>query len=168
VPRANLIGEPGAGFDIAQGRLGPGRIHHCMRAIGAAERALSLMITRGVTRVAFGKPLIDLGGNRERIAELRVAIDQARLLTLLAAWKIDTAGAANAMMEISAIKVAAPNVLQRVVDEAMQMFGGAGMSGDVPLVSLMAMARALRIADGPDAVHLALIARLELRKHRQT
>jgi acyl-CoA dehydrogenase len=167
VPKANLIAGLGRGFEIAQGRLGPGRIHHCMRAIGAAERALSLMIRRGLTRVAFGKPLLDLGGNRERIAELRIAIDQARLLTLHAAWRIDTAGAAASMSEISAIKVVAPNVLQRVVDEAIQLFGGAGMSQDVPLTSLFAMARALRVADGPDAVHLGVIARNELRKHQQ-
>ncbi|HUP49184.1 MAG TPA: acyl-CoA dehydrogenase family protein [Thermoanaerobaculia bacterium] len=165
VPKENLIAGPGRGFEIAQGRLGPGRIHHCMRALGAAERALQLMITRGMTRVAFGKPLIDLGGNRERIAALRIAIDQARLLTLHAAWKIDNGGAAAAMAEISAIKVVAPNVLQRVVDEAIQMHGGAGVSSDVPLTTLFAQARSLRIADGPDAVHLALIARLELRKY---
>ncbi|MBV8519860.1 MAG: acyl-CoA dehydrogenase family protein [Acidobacteria bacterium] len=166
VPKANLIAGLGRGFEIAQSRLGPGRIHHCMRAIGAAERALSLMIERGLARVAFGKPLLDLGGNRERIAELRIAIDQARLLTLHAAWRIDTAGAAASMSEISAIKVVAPNVLQRVADEAIQLFGGAGMSHDVPLTTLFAMARALRIADGPDAVHLGVIARHELRKHQ--
>lgn len=165
VPKANLIAGPGRGFEIAQGRLGPGRIHHCMRAIGAAEKALALMIRRGLSRVAFGKPLIELGGNRERIAAHRVAIDQARLLTLYAAWRIDTAGVRNAMTEISAIKVVAPNVLQRVVDDAIQMFGGAGVSTDVPLTSLFAMARSLRIADGPDEVHLGLIARLELKKH---
>ena len=165
VPASNLIAGLGRGFEIAQGRLGPGRIHHCMRAIGAAEHALRLMITRGMSRVAFGKPLIDLGGNRERIAALRIAIDQARLLTLHAAWRIDNGGAAAAMAEISAIKVAVPNMLQRVVDEAIQMYGGAGMSQDVPLTNLFTMARALRIADGPDAVHLALIARLELRKY---
>jgi acyl-CoA dehydrogenase len=165
VPKSNLIAGLGRGFEIAQGRLGPGRIHHCMRAIGAAERALSLMVTRGMTRVAFGKPLIDLGGNRERVASLRIAIDQARLLTLHAAWKIDQGGAANAMVEISEIKVVAPNVLQRVVDEAIQIYGGAGVSNDVPLMTLFGMARSLRIADGPDAVHLGLIARRELRKY---
>ena len=165
VPASNLIGGRGRGFEIAQSRLGPGRIHHCMRAIGAAEHALRLMITRGMTRVAFGKPLVDLDGNRERIAALRIAIDQARLLTLHAAWKIDSGGAAAATAEVSAIKVAVPNMLQRVVDEAIQMYGGAGLSQDVPLTNLFAMARALRIADGPDAVHLARIARLELRKY---
>ena len=167
VPRANLIRGLGAGFAIAQGRLGPGRIHHCMRAIGAAERALELMIERGLSRTAFGKPLLDLGGNRERIADARIAIDQARLLTLHAAWKIDAHGVAASMAEISAIKVVAPNVLQRVVDEAIQLFGGAGVSQDVPLTSLFAIARALRIADGPDAVHRSLIAKIEIAKHRQ-
>lgn len=166
VPRANLIQGLGRGFEIAQGRLGPGRIHHCMRAVGAAEYALALMIERGVTRTAFGKALINLGGNRERIADLRIAIDQARLLTLYAAWKLGQVGALGAMVEISAIKVVAPNVLQRVVDEAIQMHGGAGVSDDVPLTGLFAMARSLRIADGPDAVHRGVIARVELAKYQ--
>ena len=166
VPQSNLIGTPGSGFEIAQSRLGPGRIHHCMRAIGAAERALTVMIRRGLSRTAFGQKLVDLGGNRERIAALRILIDGARLLTLHAAWKIDTVGATKATTEIAAIKVAAPNVLQRVADEAIQMSGGAGMSHDLPLVNIFAMARALRIADGPDAVHLGLIARNELRKYQ--
>lgn len=165
VPRANLIHGLGAGFEVAQGRLGPGRIHHCMRCIGAAERALRLMIERGCSRVAFGKPLILLDGNRERIADLRMAIDQARLLTLYAAWKIDQVGALQALTEISAIKVIAPNVLQRVVDEAMQMHGGAGVSQDTPLTNLYAMARSLRLADGPDQVHKAMIAKVELKKY---
>jgi alkylation response protein AidB-like acyl-CoA dehydrogenase len=164
VPRANLIAGIGKGFEIAQGRLGPGRIHHCMRCIGASERALQMMITRGMARVAFGKPILDLGGNRERVAHHRIAIDQARLLTLYAAWRIDNDGALAAMTEIAAIKVVAPNVLQRVADDAIQMFGGAGMSHDVPLTSFFAQARALRIADGPDEVHLGLIARRELGK----
>jgi alkylation response protein AidB-like acyl-CoA dehydrogenase len=166
VPKSNLLLGPGRGFEIAQIRLGPGRIHHCMRAIGAAERALDLMIRRGIARTAFGKPLINLGGNRDLIADLRIAIDQARLLTLHATWKIDDAGALGAMKEISAIKVVAPNVLQRVVDEAIQMFGGAGVSRDFPLTALFAMARSLRIADGPDAVHRGLIARLELARYK--
>ena len=166
VPKSNLIAGFGRGFEIAQGRLGPGRIHHCMRAIGAAERALQLMVTRGLSRIAFGKPLLDLGGNRERIAQHRIAIDQARLLTLYAAWRIDHGGAAKAMTEISAIKVVAPNVLQRVVDDAIQLFGGAGVSQDVPLTSLFSLARALRIADGPDEVHLSVIARNEVRKYK--
>ena len=166
VPKSNLIAGFGRGFEIAQGRLGPGRIHHCMRAIGAAERTLQLMIKRGMTRVAFGKPLLELGGNRERIARHRIDIDQARLLTMYAAWRIDHGGAAKAMTEISAIKVVAPNVLQRVVDDAVQLFGGAGVSQDVPLTAIFAIARSLRIADGPDEVHLGVIARREMAKYR--
>ncbi|HVE71704.1 MAG TPA: acyl-CoA dehydrogenase family protein [Thermoanaerobaculia bacterium] len=166
VPKTNLVAGFGRGFEIAQGRLGPGRIHHCMRAIGAAERVLRLMIERGRTRIAFGKPLLELGGNRERIARHRIDIDQARLLTLYAAWRIDNGGAAKAMTEISAIKVVAPNLLQRVVDDAVQLFGGAGVSEDVPLTAIFAIARALRIADGPDEVHLGVIARREIGKYR--
>ena len=166
VPKSNLIAGLGRGFEIAQGRLGPGRIHHCMRAIGASERALQLMITRGLSRVAFGKPILDLGGNRERIARHRIDIDQARLLTMYAAWRIDNGGAHAAMTEISAIKVVAPNVLQRVVDDAVQLFGGAGMSQDVPLTNLFSIARSLRIADGPDQVHLGVIARREIGKYK--
>jgi acyl-CoA dehydrogenase len=165
VPVSNIILGPGKGFEIAQGRLGPGRIHHCMRCIGAAERALQLLIERATSRVAFGKPLVNLGGNRERIADLRIAIDQARLLTLYAAWKLDDVGALGALTEISAIKVVAPNVLQKVVDEAIQIHGGAGVSYDVPLTALFAQARVLRIADGPDEVHRGLIARVELMKY---
>ncbi len=165
VPLSNMIAGPGRGFEIAQGRLGPGRIHHCMRCIGAAEEAMRLMIERGLSRVAFGKPIINLGGNRERIANFRIAIDQARLLTMYAAWKIDTEGVFSAMTEISAIKVVAPNVLQDVVDEAIQMHGGAGLSNDFPLTAMFANARVLRIADGPDAVHRGLIARIELAKY---
>ncbi len=166
VPQTHLIQGLGRGFEIAQGRLGPGRIHHCMRAVGAAEYALELLITRGIKRTAFGKPLVNLGGNRERIADLRIAIDQARLLTFHAAWKLDQVGALGAMTEISAIKVVAPNVLQRVVDEAIQMHAGAGVSDDVPLTGLFAMARSLRIADGPDEVHRGVIARVELLKYK--
>ncbi len=164
VPLDHMILGPGRGFEIAQGRLGPGRIHHCMRCLGAAEHALDLMINRGLQRVAFGKPILNLGGNRERIAEARIAIDQARLLTLYAAWKMDKVGALGAMTEIAAIKVVAPNVLQRVVDMAMQIHGGGGMSSDFPLTSFFAMARSLRLADGPDEVHKGLIARIELAK----
>lgn len=164
VPVANFIGGPGQGFSIAQGRLGPGRIHHCMRCIGAAEKALELMIDRGTRRTAFGKPLINLGGNRERIAEARIAIDQARLLTLYAAWKMDAVGTFAAMTEISAIKVVAPNVLQQVVDMAIQLHGGAGMSQDTPLTAFFAQARSLRLADGPDEVHKGVIAKIELAK----
>lgn len=164
VPRANVIAGLGMGFEIAQGRLGPGRIHHCMRCIGAAEKSLELMIDRGMARTAFGKPLLNLGGNRERLADARVAIDQARLLTLFAAWKIDQVGAIAALTEISAIKVVAPNVLQRVVDDATQIHGGAGVSDDTPLAGFFAQARTLRLADGPDEVHKGLIARIELAK----
>jgi alkylation response protein AidB-like acyl-CoA dehydrogenase len=166
VPLSNVLVGPGEGFAIAQGRLGPGRIHHCMRCIGAAERALDLTAERGMKRIAFGKPIIDLGGNRERLADNRIAIDQARLLTLYAAWKMDKVGNRAAMAEISAIKVVAPNVMQRVVDDGIQMFGAAGMSNDdTPLADLFAKARALRLADGPDEVHRGVIARIELRKH---
>lgn len=166
VPAANLIMGLGKGFAIAQGRLGPGRVHHCMRAIGAAERALSLMIQRGSTRVAFGQPIIKLGGNMERVAEARMLIDQARLLTLCAAWKIDNVGVKHAMTDISAIKVVVPNMLQQVVDMAIQMHGGAGMCGDLPLAGFAAMARSLRLADGPDEVHKAMVSRLELAKYK--
>lgn len=167
VPKSNVIGNLGDGFKIAQGRLGPGRIHHCMRAIGAAEKALQLFMRRGQERIAFGKPLLQLNGNLERVADMRIAIDQARLLTFYAAWKIDEVGAMKALAEISAIKVVAPNVLQQVVDEAIQLFGGAGVSHDTPLTGLFAMARALRIADGPDAVHRNTIAKVELAKYRE-
>ncbi|MBY5992376.1 acyl-CoA dehydrogenase family protein [Ferrimonas balearica] len=167
VPAANLIKGWGEGFAIAQGRLGPGRIHHCMRCLGAAERALDLMIERGLGREAFGRPLLKLGGNLERVAEARIAIDQARLLTLQAAWKIDTQGVRAAMTDIAAIKVAAPRVLQQVVEMAIQIHGGAGLCQDHPLMGFYAQARALRLADGPDEVHLASVARLELKKRRR-
>lgn len=166
VPKANLIAGPGRGFEIAQGRLGPGRIHHCMRLIGAAEMALELMCRRSLEREAFGRPLADLGGNRERIAEARMAIEQARLLTLKAAWMIDTRGVKAAMSEVSQIKVVAPNVALRVLDMAMQMHGGAGLSDDFPLAAAWAGARALRLADGPDEVHRDLVARRELKGYR--
>jgi alkylation response protein AidB-like acyl-CoA dehydrogenase len=165
VPAANLVAGPGRGFEIAQGRLGPGRIHHCMRAVGAAERALERLCERAVLRVAFGKPLANLGGNRDVIADCRMAIDQARLLTLKAAWALDTVGTFGALVDISAIKVVAPNVLQRVVDAAIQIHGGEGMA-DPELAYLMGMARALRLADGPDEVHRSMVARLELKKYR--
>ena len=166
LPKENFILGPGRGFEIAQGRLGPGRIHHCMRCIGAAEYALELLIKRGKERIAFGKPIIHLGGNRERIADLRMAIDQARLLTLHAAWKIDQFGGMGAVADVSAIKVVAPNVLQRVADEAIQMFGGAGLSHDTPLALIFANAKVLRLADGPDAVHRGLVSRFELMKYK--
>ncbi|MEY2838037.1 MAG: hypothetical protein RJB60_336, partial [Pseudomonadota bacterium] len=165
VPVANFIAGPGKGFEIAQGRLGPGRIHHCMRCIGAAEKALELAIKRGVERTAFKKQLINLGGNRERIADARVAIDQARLLTLQAAWKIDNLGVMAALTDVSAIKVVAPQMLQDVVDFAIQMHGGMGVSHDTPLTAFFNQARSLRLADGPDEVHKGMIARLELMKY---
>lgn len=166
VPKENLIMGMGKGFAIAQGRLGPGRIHHCMRAIGMAEKALELAIKRGLSRVAFGQPILKLGGNGERIAQARMAIDQARLMTLHAAWKIDAVGVKNAMTEISAIKVVVPNTLQSVVDMAVQIHGGGGMSDDFPLARFAAGARALRLADGPDEVHMAMVTRLELKKYK--
>ncbi|TAJ53445.1 MAG: acyl-CoA dehydrogenase [Nevskiaceae bacterium] len=164
LPLGNVIAGPGRGFEIAQGRLGPGRIHHCMRCLGAAEQALDLAIHRGMSRTAFGKPLLNLGGNRERVADARIAIDQARLLTLYAAWKIDKVGPLQAMTEISAIKVVAPNVLQQVTDMAMQIHGGAGVSRDTMLSGFFAQGRTLRLADGPDEVHKGVIARIELAK----
>jgi acyl-CoA dehydrogenase len=165
VPRENILLGEGRAFEIAQGRLGPGRVHHCMRLIGLAERALELTVQRGRERVAFGKPLINLGGNRERIAHARIAINQARLLVLHAAWKLDTAGPLGAVSEVSQIKVAVPSMAQQVIDMAIQMHGGAGMSDDVPLAAAWAQARALRLADGPDEVHLGLVARLEIARH---
>ena len=164
VPLDHFIGGAGQGFEIAQGRLGPGRIHHCMRCIGAAEKSLDLMIARGMSRKAFGKEILKLGGNLERVAEARVAIDQARLLTLYAAYKMDTMGNMAALTEISAIKLVAPSVLERVVDMAIQIHGGAGLSRDTPLTGFFAQARALRLADGPDEVHKGMIAKLELLK----
>ena len=164
LPASAIIAGPGRGFEIAQGRLGPGRIHHCMRAVGAAERALERLCQRAVHRVAFGKPLSNLGGNRDIIANSRMAIDQARLLTMKAAWALDTMGTFGALVDISAIKVIAPNVLQSVTDAAIQIHGGEGMS-DLELTRLLAMARALRIADGPDEVHRGMVARLELKKY---
>ena len=166
VPKENIILGEGRGFEISQGRLGPGRIHHCMRAIGMAEKALELALKRGHERVAFGKPIIRLGGNLERVADARMAIEQARLLTLHAAWKIDNLGVKHAMTEISAIKVVVPNMLQSVVDMALQIHGGAGMCSDFPLARFAAGARALRLADGPDEVHKGMVSRLELKKYQ--
>ncbi len=165
LPLSAFIGGPGRGFEIAQGRLGPGRIHHCMRAIGAAEYALELLCARSLVRTAFGKPLAKLGGNADVIANARIGIEQARLLTLKAAWMMDTVGVKQAMSEISQIKVVAPNMAQQVIDAAMQIHGGAGLSEDFPLTALYAYVRVLRIADGPDEVHRSLIAKLELKKH---
>jgi acyl-CoA dehydrogenase len=165
VPASNLIGAEGTGFAIAQARLGPGRIHHCMRSLGVAERALDLMCERALTRVAFGQPLAGQGVVREWVARSRIAIDQARLLTLKAAWLVDRGGPKAARAEIAAIKVVAPNVALDVLDRAIQTFGGAGVSDDVPLAAMWAAVRTLRIADGPDEVHLRDIARIELHKH---
>jgi acyl-CoA dehydrogenase len=166
VPVGNILLGEGRAFEIAQGRLGPGRVHHCMRLIGQAEVALELAIKRGLSRTAFGKPLVKLGGNPERIADARIAIDQARLLVQNAAWKLDQGGALNALSEVSQIKVIVPNVAQQVIDLAMQMHGGGGMTDDFPLAAMWTNARALRLADGPDEVHRGLIARIEIGKHR--
>lgn len=166
VPIENFIGGPGRAFEIAQARLGPGRIHHCMRLIGLAEMALELACKRATEREAFGKPLANLGGNRERIADARIKIDQARLLVLNAAWLIDTRGLAGALSAVSQIKVAAPNMAQEVVDMAMQIHGGGGLSNDFPLAAAWTNARVLRLADGPDEVHRGVVARIELRKYR--
>ena len=166
VPAANILLGQGRAFEIAQGRLGPGRVHHCMRLIGQAEVALELAIKRGLSRTAFGKPLVNLGGNPERIADARIAIDQARLLVQNAAWKLDQGGALNALSEVSQIKVIVPNVAQQVIDFAIQIHGGGGMTDDFPLAAMWTNARALRLADGPDEVHRGLVARLEIGKHR--
>ena len=162
VPRSNVLLGEGRAFEIAQGRLGPGRVHHCMRLIGLAERALELAVQRGKERKAFGKPIINLGGNRERVAEARIAINATRLLVLDAAWKLDHGGPLNALSEVSQIKVAAPRMAQQVIDFAMQVHGGGGISDDFPLAAAWTQARALRLADGPDEVHLGLVARLEV------
>ncbi|SJZ50242.1 acyl-CoA dehydrogenase [Enhydrobacter aerosaccus] len=165
VPRSNILLGEGRGFEIAQGRLGPGRIHHCMRSIGMAERALEDMCRRAKSRVAFGKPLSEQGVTLERIAEARIAIEQARLLVFKAAYMMDTVGNKVARAEIAMIKVAVPNMLTRVVDMSMQLHGAAGMSDDFGLAKVYAGARSLRFADGPDEVHRAQIARLELKKY---
>jgi acyl-CoA dehydrogenase len=165
VPRSNLLGEEGGGFAIAQARLGPGRIHHCMRSIGAAERALELMCRRARDRVAFGKPLAEQGVIQEWIADSRIEIDQARLLTFRAAWLMDTVGKQAARSDIAAIKVVAPNMAARVIDRAIQTHGGGGVSQDFPLAQFYAWQRVLRLADGPDEVHRRTVARLELGKH---
>lgn len=165
VPASNLIGEEGGGFAIAQARLGPGRIHHCMRCIGIAERALELMCRRVTERVAFGRPLAEQGVIREWIADSRMEIEQARLLTLKAAWLMDTVGNKGAAIEISSIKVVVPNVALRVVDRAIQAHGGGGVSDDFPLARMWAGLRTLRFADGPDEVHRRQVARTELGRY---
>jgi acyl-CoA dehydrogenase len=164
LPASAIIGGPGQAFSIAQARLGPGRVHHCMRLIGLAETSLALACERAATRTAFGRPLANLGGNRERIADARIAIDQARLHVLHAAWLLDEQRP-EAFGAVSQIKVAVPNMAQRVVDMAIQLHGGAGLSDDVPLAAAWTVARSLRIADGPDEVHRGVIARLELARH---
>ncbi len=162
VPVTNLLGEEGGGFAIAQARLGPGRIHHCMRAIGAAERCLDLMIQRAQSRTAFGRPLSDQGVVREWIADARIKIEQTRLLVLKTAWMIDNVGTRGARIEIAAIKVAAPELLTFVSDRAIQLFGAAGFTEDWPLAELYSMGRWLQIADGPDEVHRRSVARAEI------
>jgi len=164
VPASNLLGEEGAGFAIAQARLGPGRIHHCMRSIGAAHYALELMCQRALSRVAFGQPLSEQGVIQEWIAQSYLEIEQARLLTLKAAWMIDTLDKKAAQNEIAMIKIAAPEVFTNVVNRAMQVFGGAGLSADFPLAAMWANARALHIVDGPDEVHKRSLAKAVLRQ----
>jgi acyl-CoA dehydrogenase len=163
VPVGNLIAGEGDGFSIAQARLGPGRIHHCMRALGMGERALALMIERASARHAFGRPLADQGVVREWIAEARIQLEALRLLVLKTAWLMDTVGNRHAMTEIQAIKIAVPRAVQQIVDRAIQLHGGAGVSSDTPLAELYAGVRSLRIADGPDEVHLASLGRAQLR-----
>ena len=166
VPVSSIVLGEGRGFEIAQGRLGPGRIHHCMRLIGLAERALEMMCKRALSRVAFGKTIAEQSVTLERIAESRIAIDQARLLTLKAAYMMDTVGNKAARVEIAAIKVAAPNMALKVIDWAMQVHGGAGVTSDFGLAKMFAGARTLRFADGPDEVHRNQIGRLELKKYQ--
>ena len=166
VPRANIIAGEGRGFEVAQGRLGPGRIHHCMRAIGQAERALELMCRRGLSRTAFGKPLVKLGANYDIIAKARMDIEMARLLCLKTAYLMDTQGIQESQHWISMIKTVAPTVALNVIDEAIQMHGGLGISQDTPLAGMYMAARTLRFADGPDAVHRMVVARRELRAYR--
>jgi len=165
IPKDSIIVGPGKGFEIAQGRLGPGRIHHCMRAIGQAERALEAMCRRSVTREAFGQKLAHLGANRDIIAESRMSIEMARLLCLKAAWAMDTMGNRAAAPLISQIKVIAPRIALQVIDEAVQMHGGAGVSQDFPLARMWTAVRTLRLADGPDAVHRRVISKAELKRY---
>ena len=165
VPLDHLIGEEGSGFAISQARLGPGRIHHCMRLIGMGERALELMCTRALARTPFGKPLAEQGVVQDWIAESRVRLEQARLLVLKAAWLMDTVGNKGAHTEIQAIKIGVPSMAEWVLDKAIQAYGAAGVSQDTPLAHLWASARTLRLADGPDEVHRASLARRELKRY---
>jgi acyl-CoA dehydrogenase len=167
VPASNLLGEEGSGFAIAQARLGPGRIHHCMRSIGAAQYALELMCQRAASRIAFGKPIVDQGVIQQWIAQSRLEIEQARLLTLKTAWMIDTQGKKAARDEIAMIKIIAPQVHTDVVSRAMQVFGAAGLSNDTPLASMWAHGRVLHIADGPDEVHMRSLARSVIRQYSE-
>ncbi|MES1211914.1 MAG: acyl-CoA dehydrogenase family protein, partial [Leifsonia sp.] len=162
VPIANLLGEEGGGFAMAQARLGPGRIHHCMRAIGMAERALDLVRSRAASRVAFGRPLSEQGVVREWAADARVQLESLRLLVLKTAWLMDTVGNKAAMTEIQAIKIAVPSAVERILDHAIQLFGAAGVSGDTPLAEMFAAVRTLRLADGPDEVHRMSLGKAEL------
>lgn len=167
VPESNIILGEGRGFEISQGRLGPGRIHHCMRSIGAAEKALRLLCERSLSREAFGKPLARLGGNIDIIADARMGIEQARLLTLKTAWMMDNADPKEARIWISMIKTVVPNMALKVIDEAIQMHGGLGVSQDTPLATMYAHQRTLRVADGPDAVHKMVVGRHELRRYTE-
>ena len=164
VPATNLIADEGDGFSIAQARLGPGRIHHCMRLLGMAERTMDLMRERAKTRIAFGRPLADQGVVREWLAESRISIESLRLLVLKTAWLMDTVGNAGAMTEIQAIKIAVPRAVQQILDRAIQLHGGAGLTADDPIAEMFAGARALRLADGPDEVHLSSLGKTELRR----
>jgi acyl-CoA dehydrogenase len=166
VPVSNILLGEGRAFEIAQGRLGPGRVHHCMRAVGLAERALELACQRATTRTAFGKPLASLGGNRERIADARIAINRSRLLVLHAAWLLDQGMSVEALSAVSEIKVEVPNMALGVIDMAIQLHGGGGLTDDFPLAGAWVGARSLRLADGPDEVHRGVIAKLELGKYK--
>ncbi len=166
VPAANILLGPGRAFEIAQGRLGPGRVHHCMRAVGLAERALELACRRSLSRTAFGRPIAKLGGNPERIADARIAINRSRLLVMHAAWLLDQGMSLEALSAVSEIKVDVPNMALDVIDMAIQLHGGGGLTDDFPLAAAWVGARSLRLADGPDEVHRGVIAKLELGKHR--
>lgn len=166
LPKSAVIAGLGKGFEIAQGRLGPGRVHHCMRLIGAAERALELMISRGLSRTAFGRPLVKLGGNADLIARARMNIDMARLLVMKTAWLLDTHGIMGALSEVSQIKAIVPEIACKIIDDAMQLHGGMGLSQDSTLAIMYNYARVLRLADGPDEVHRAQVFRYELRKYK--